>query len=168
VPSETTLTLVLALVPRGEGFGIALRRAQNGPSVKQMGKTNPPRVGRDNGGLVMVSVDLDAEGNPEMGSFKVEKVELRVPSSFAEQRFVDAAKNSLKATQFQLDKVDGIETPARISVPFQFNGGAAKPRQGEEELKPEQVARDALPSLTEVSKIPDIELPKIEYSAPAQ
>ncbi|MEO8160372.1 MAG: TonB family protein [Arenimonas sp.] len=168
VASETTLTLVLALVPRGEGFGIALRRAQNGPSVKVMGKANPPRVGRDNGGLVMVSVDLDAQGAPVMASFKVEKVELRVPSTFAEERFVNAAKLSLKSTQFQLDKVDGIETPARITVPFQFNGGAARPKQGEDELKPEQVARDAAPSLTETSSIPEIELPKIDYIAPAQ
>jgi TonB family protein len=165
VPSETTLTLTMALEPRGDAFAIALKRAQNGPSVVHMGKTNSPKV-PENGGLVLVSVDLGADGKPDMSTFKVERVDLRVPSSFAEQRYSDAARNTMKGTVFQLDKVDGIETPARITVPFMFNGGARKMKPGEDEPKPVEKEHDSAPSLSEVSRIEGVDLPKIDFTAP--
>lgn len=171
VKSETTLSLVLALEPRAAGsFGIVLRRATNGPSLLEMGKSPKPNVGgRENGGLVIVGVDLRPDGTVDMETFKAEKVELRVPSSFAEERFVDSARNLLKGTRFQLDLVDGIGTPARISVPFQFNGGPGKRKPGEDEKDAEKRAADTIPpGLTAVSKIEGVVLPKIDYTAPAK
>jgi hypothetical protein len=54
-----------------------------------------------------------------------------------------------------LDKVDGIEVPSRISVPFQFNGGVRPGQDG------------PVPSLTAVSRIEGIGLPKIDVAATA-
>jgi hypothetical protein len=171
VPSETSLSLTLALEPRaGGGFGIGLRRAQNGPSVVELGKSQPPKVSaKENGGVVVVGVDLRPDGSCDMETFKEEKVELRVPSTFAGERFVEAARNALKGTRFLLDKVDGIETPSRISVPFQFNGGSARHEPGEEAGHARAPKAEAAPpSLTAVSRIEGVELPKIDYTAPAK
>jgi hypothetical protein len=154
-PSETSLAMSLCLVPRaGGGFGVALLRAQNGPSALEAAEPSG-KIGRDNGALVLASIDLLADGSVDLKSFKVEKVELREPSPAAEKRFVDAARSSLKGAKFMLDKVNGIDVPSRISVPFHFNGG---PRPGQAE---------ALDSLTAVSRIDGIELPKIDFRAPA-
>lgn len=171
VPSETTLSLVLALEPRaGGGFGIALKRASNGPSLLEVGKAVDTKVSvRVNGGLIVVGVDLNPDGTPLMDTFKTEKVELRVPSSFAEERFLKAAETSLRSTRFQLDLVDGIGTPSRISVPFMFNGGPGKAKPGEEEEEAKQKAAQKVPpALTAVSKIEGVVLPKIDYTAPAK
>ena len=153
VPSETALMLTLALVPKAGGFGISLRRANNGPNVLSVGKVQPPKVD-DNGGVVVVAADLRPDGSVDMASFKVESAQLRVASSFAEERFIEAARNSLKDSRFQLEKVDGIETPARISVPYQFNNG----------LEGDQPR----PTLKSVSKIEGVVLPRIDYAAPGQ
>lgn len=153
VASETALMLTVALVPKAGGFGISLRRANNGPNVLSVGKVQPPKID-DNGGVVVVGADLRPDGSVDMTTFKVESVQLRVASSFAEQRYTEAARNSLKDSHFQLEKVDGIETPARISVPYQFNAG----------LEGDQPR----PTLKSVSKIEGVELPHIDYAASGQ
>lgn len=170
VASETSLALTLALEPHGGGgYGFALRRAQNGPSVVEVGKSVAPRVGRENGGMVVVGVDLLADGSVNMASFKSEQVQLRVPSSFAGERYVDFAKVSLKGTRFMLDKVDGVEIPSRISVPFIFNGGPGKRDEHENPRRPKLRADDAgMPSLIAVSMIEGIELPRINLNVPAK
>jgi len=177
--SETSLSMTLALVPRAAGgFGMSLRRAQNGPSVVSAEMVTP-NVSRENGGIVVVGVDLLPDGSLDMKTFKSEKVELRTPSSFAEQRFVEAARKSLKDARFMLDKVDGIDIPSRLSIPFSFNGGLRKPereeglggrgRYGEEAptAKTADAPKEDAPALTAVSRIEGITLPKIDFTAPA-
>jgi hypothetical protein len=173
IPSETSLSMTLALVPRaGGGYGMSLRKAQNGPSLVQAGLF-VPKVGRENGGIVIAGADLLADGRVDMATFKIEKTELRVPSSFAEQRFAEAARSMLKDARFMLDKVEGIEVPAHISMPMVFNGGARRLERdaleedyGESQPAPRREEDEKLPSLSAVSRIAGIALPKIDYTAP--
>jgi hypothetical protein len=173
IASETSLSMTLALVPRaGGGYGMSLRRAQNGPSLVQSGLF-VPKVGRENGGIVIAGADLLADGSVDMNTFKIEKTELRVPSSFAEKRFAEAARSMLKDARFMLDKVEGIEVPAHISMPMVFNGGAHAPEDkdpesgyGETRAKARKEEDESLPSLTAVSRIAGIALPKIDFVAP--
>ena len=166
VPSETTLVLTLGFEAQNGGFGVNLQRAQNGPSVVALGKANAPKTPRSNGAVIVVGADLRADGSIDIDTFKVEKAELRVPSEFDQSQYEKAARTSLKDTRFMLDKVDGIEIPSRLSVPFLFNGGAAKRPRGERE---EDMAKDrepALPALSATSKIEGVVLPRIDYTAP--
>ena len=164
VPSETSLVLTLGFEHQGAGFGIKLLRAQNGPSVVAVGKAQTPKTPKSNGAMVVVGADLRADGSVDIETFKVERADLRVPSEFDQSQYEKAARLSLKETRFMLDTVDGIGIPSRISVPFLFNGGAGKPKAGEEEGAPKEPA--SMPSLTAVSKIEGIVLPKIDYTAP--
>ena len=174
VASETTMVLTLGFEPKAEGgFGIRLLRAQNGPSVVDVGRARPPRVSKSNGGRILVGVDLRADGTVDSASFEVENVELRVPSDFDQAQYEKAARNSLEDTRFQLDKVDGVDTPSRIEVAFVFNGGPKKkPGRGgggdDEDAEPEAPDGQApeAPSLTATSKVAGVELPKIDYAAP--
>ena len=70
VPSETYLSLVIATEPVGDGkFALKLRRAVNGPGVARLGKLDVPKYqGRRSGAMIVVSVDVDAEGKPVMAS----------------------------------------------------------------------------------------------------
>ena len=172
VPSETTLTTVLELQPRPGGqFSLHLKRATNGPGVLEVGRTNAPKYqqGKENGALVVVSAALLADGTVDMGSLTTERMELRVPSEFAEARYLDAIRVSLRGSRFELDKVDGVATPERISVPYRFGGGPTKIKPGEEsQRRGQQVPEEIeLPSLNAVSSVPGIELPKVDYRAPA-
>jgi hypothetical protein len=76
----------------------------------------------------------------------------------------------MKDARFQLDKVDGIEVPSRISVPFQFNGGAMKRKPGElderGESAEEAAKRPPTPLISATSRIEGITLPKLDYTAP--
>ncbi len=172
VSSETTLSLTLALEARADGqFGLQLKRAQNGPSLLAIGKSTPPRYqqGKENGALAVVGADLRADGSIDMESLKTERMELRVPSTFAEKRYLETIKNSLRGSRFQLDKVDGVEIPARLSIPFRFGGGPEKPKDGEDSRRGGPAARvDELPALTAVSSIPGVELAKIVFAAPSK
>jgi hypothetical protein len=169
VASETTLVVTLGFEAKeGGGFGISVLRALNGPSVVELGRAQPPKVPRSNGGLVMVGADLRADGTVDADTFRVEKVELRVPSEFDQAQYEKAARIALKDTRFLLDKVDGIETPSRISVAFMFNGGAARRSVSNEaeNREKDKEARETPPALTAVSRIEGVTLPKIDYSAP--
>ena len=172
VASETTLSLTLALEPKANGqYGLALRRAVNGPSLLAIGKSIPPRYqqGKENGALVVVGANLRADGSLDMDSLKTERMELRVPSTFAEARYLEVVKNSLHGSRFQLDKVDGVEIPSRLSIPFRFGGGPTKPKPGEEPRRgAASVQESDLPALSAVSSIPGVELPQIRYQAPAK
>lgn len=172
VSSETTLSLTLVLEPKANGqYGLALKRAYNGPSLLAIGKAIPPRYqqGKENGALVVVGADLRADGGLDMDSLKTERMELRVPSTFAEARYLDVVKNSLHGSRFQLDKVDGVEIPSRLSIPFRFGGGPSKPKPGDEPRRGALPATESdLPGLSAVSSIPGVELPQIRYEAPSR
>jgi hypothetical protein len=169
VASETTLVVTLGFEAKESGgYGISVLRALNGPSVVELGRAQPPKVPRSNGGLVVVGADLRADGTVDADTFQVEKAELRVPSEFDQAQYEKAARISLKDTRFMLDKVDGIETPSRISVAFMFNGGAAKRSVSNEaeNREKDKEARETPPALTAVSRIDGVTLPKIDYTAP--
>ena len=171
VQSETTLVLTLGFVPKeGGGYGVSLQRAVNGPNVVEIGRAQPPKVPRSNGGLILVGADLRADGTVDADSFKVEKVELRVPSEFDQAQYEKAARVSLKDTRFRLDKVDNVEIPARISVAYMFNGGAAKRSLSDdaENREKDKEASATPPSLSATSRIEGVVLPKIDYTAPAK
>jgi TonB family protein len=174
VTSETTLTLTLTLQleKRGDGqFGLQLKRAYNGPGVLAVGKMVPPKYqqGREGGALVVVGVMAGADGAPDVGTISTERMELRVPSKFAEARYLDAVSTSLHGTRFELDKVDGVTIPSHLSVPYIFGGGPVKPKPGEDDRHRETRIPESMemPALRAVSNQPGIELAKIDYHAPA-
>jgi hypothetical protein len=172
-PSETYLSLVIATEPVGDGkFGLKLRRAVNGPGVAKLGKLDVPKYqGRRSSALIVVSVDIDAEGNPDMDSFKSEQAQLRDDNSFAEARYLDAIRNSVKHSVFVPDRVAGAPVASRVTLPYRFGAGGGKPKQGEDEggrgKRPPPVDPSEQPTMQGVSKQPDVELPKIDYKAPA-
>lgn len=171
VPSETYLNLVIAVEPDSDGkFALKLRRAANGPGVATLGKLEPPRkLGRRSGATIVVSVDVDAQGAPDMDSFKVESMELREASSFAEARYLDAIRHSVRHSRFEPEKVDGAAVPSRVSLPYRFGRGGGKPKPGEDEGRrgtpPAPVDPTDQPTMRGVSLQPGIELPRIDYRA---
>jgi hypothetical protein len=175
VASETSLVMTLAFVPQNGGFGVTLKRAQNGPNALQVGAFQQPKVNRrENGGVITVSADLRADGTVDMETYKVDKAELRVPATFAQEQFEKAARFAMKGAKFQLDKVDGVEIPSRVTVPFTFNGGAMKPTRGERGDDEEQdegkdkdgAKRPPRPLISATSLIEGVVLPKYDYTAP--
>lgn len=172
VPSETSLTLVVALEPAGEGrFAPKLKRAFNSPGLVHMGKMEPPKYqGRRGGALVVVAVDVNADGVPVPSTQATERMELREPNKFAEARYLDAVSISVRGSRFEVDKVDGVAVPSRLSLPYQFGGGPGKPKDDEDEGKrggkPPVMDIGAIPVMSAVSAVPGIELPKLDYKAP--
>jgi hypothetical protein len=173
-PSETYLSLVIAAEPVGEGkFGLKLRRATNGPGVASLGKMEPPKYqARGGNATIVVSVEVDAQGKPRMDSFKPESVQLRDPNSFAEARYLDAIRNSVKHSVFVPDKVAGAPVPSRITLPYRFGMGGEKRKDGEEEeggrgKKPKAFDPSNQPTMQGTSIEPDVGLPKVDYKAPA-
>lgn len=139
VPSETSLMLTLAFVPRANGtYGISLAAAQNGPSITELGKQGGS-FGVERSGRVSVGVDLLADGSTDMKSFK--------GAPGADERLVDSARKLLAGTRFLLDTVDGISIPARIG--FEIDFGSGEP-----------------PAVTPVSKIEGIEFPRVAFRKP--
>jgi hypothetical protein len=170
VPSETSLMLAITLEPVGEGrFAPRLKRAFNGPTLLHMGKIEPPKYqGRQGGALVVVAINVGADGVPDPATQTTERMELRDPNKFAEARYLDAVSLSVRGSRFELDKVDGQVVPSRLSLPYQFGSGAAKrpegkPRRGE---KPPMPDLGSMPVMTAVSTVPGIELAKVDYKAP--
>lgn len=172
-PSETYLSLVIAAEPVGEGkYGLKLLRANNGPGVASLGKMVVPKYQpRGGNATIVVSVEVDAQGKPNMDSFKPESVQLRDPNSFAEARYLDAIRNSVKHSVFVPDKVAGAPVPSRITLPFRFGMGGDKPAKGDEEggrgKTPKAFDPSNQPTMQGTSVQPDVELPKIDYKAPA-
>ena len=160
VPSQTHLSLMLALQPAGDGkYALKLRRAHNSPGVAQVGKLDPPKYPGPNGGaLAVVSVTIGADGKPDMGTLATEGVQMRVPSKFAEARYIDAIAVSLRGSRFLPDQVDGVAIASQVVLPYQFGGGASKGRRdgdADEEARPPRavtmtLARSA--SLTTVTQ----------------
>lgn len=173
VSSQTSLTLVLALEPVGEGrFAPKLKRAFNGPGLVHMGKMKPPEYqGRKGGALVVVGVNVGADGVPDASTQTTERMELRDPNKFAEARYLDAVSISVRGSRFEVDKVDGVAIASRVSLPYQFGGGAAKPKPGDDEGKrggkPPVMDIASIPIMTAVSAVPGVELAKVDYRAPA-
>lgn len=169
VPSQTHLSLVLALEPAGAGkFALKLRRAHNGPGVVRVGKMDPPKYpGRQGGALAVVLVNIGADGAPDMGTLATERMQLRVPSKFAEARYLDAISVSLRGSRFEPDLVDGAPVASRVSLPYQFGGGAAKGRRDDKDKDEEAplVAADDMPVMHAVSTVSGIELPSIDIKA---
>jgi len=171
VASETTLVLTLAFEPRPGGtFGISLRRAVNGPSVVKVGHSRKLQVGRrDNGALLVASVEQRADGSVDIATCKVERVEMRVASSLDEKRFTKSACDTLDETRFQPDKVDGVDVAARLSVPFEFNGGPAKPsRDRKPAARASAVEEGKVPPIAATSSVAGVVLPRVDYTAPAR
>lgn len=170
VPSDTHLTLAIALEPVGEGrFAPRLKRAFNGPGLLHMGKIEPPKYqGRQGGALVVVAVNVGADGAPDPATQTTERIELREPNKFAEARYLDAVTISVRGSRFELDKVDGQVVPSRLSLPYQFGGGPAKRPEGEKKrgAKPPSPDLASMPVMAAVSAVSDIELAKLDYKAP--
>jgi TonB family protein len=170
VSSETHLTLAIALEPVGEGrFAPKLKRAFSGPGLLHLGKMEAPKYqGPQGGALVVVAVDVGADGAPVPASQTTERMELREPNKFAEARYLDAVTISVRGSRFELDKVDGAVVPSRLSLPYQFGGGPAKRPEGEKKrgAKPPVMDVTSMPIMTAVSAVPGIDLAKVDYKAP--
>jgi len=170
MPSETSLMLAIVLEPVGAGrFAPRLKRAFNGPTLLQMGKMEPPKYqGRQGGALVVVAINVGADGAPDPATQTTERMELREPNKFAEARYLDAVSISVRGSRFELDKVDGQVVPSRLSLPYQFGGGAAKRPEGKARRgeKPPMPDLASMPVMTAVSAVPGIELAKLDYKAP--
>lgn len=173
VASETSLSLTVAIESRADGrFGVRLTRAINGPGVLTVGKMAPPHYvhGNENGALVVVGIALRADGTPDMGTLATEHMELRVPSKFAEARYLDSIATSLRGSRFELDKVDGASIPVHVSVSYRFGGGPGKLKVVEyEEMRGHVLPEDVeVPFWNAVSLVPGVELARIDYQAPAK
>lgn len=168
VPSQTCLTMRLEVDPRPDGrFGLKLRRAINGPCVVHVGKADPPKLAREQGGMVVAGADLRADGSVESSSVKIESMVLSVPSSFAEARYADFVEKSLRGTRFEVDTVDGVKIPTHVSMPYRFGRGARKPPTGESRTEREQAMRAAaseLQSVNATSLQAGVELAKIDFT----
>lgn len=173
VASETNLNLVLAFEPAGDGkYALKLRRATNGPGVLSVGRMAMPQyAGRRGGAMIVVSVDVDAGGMPNMDTLKTESVQLREPNKFAEARFLDAIHVSVKGSRFAPEKVAGEPIASRIMLPYRFGRGGEAPSKDDDEPRgspPPPADPSKEPAMTAVSIVPGIELPKIDYAAPAK
>lgn len=164
VPSQTHLSLLLALEPAGAGkYALALKRAHNSPGVARVGKMDPPKY-PGGGAVVVVAVTIDADGKPDMGTLATEGVQMRVPSKFAEARYVDAITVSVRGSRFLPDQVDGVAVASRVVLPYQFGGGASRRGNDAEDETPLVSPEDA-PVMHAVSMVPGVELPKIDIKA---
>ena len=174
VASETNLNLVLAFEPAGEGkYALKLRRATNGPGVVTVGHMAMPQyAGRRGGAMIVVSVDVDAQGMPNMDTVRTESAQLREPNKFAEARYLDAIHVSVKGSRFDPEKVAGEPIASRIMLPYRFGRGGDAPDQDDEDQRrgppppPSDPSKE--PVMTAISTVPGIELPNIDYAAPAK
>lgn len=186
VASETSLFLSLVIEPKATGqFGIRLKKAVTGPDRSKSAPVIPPNYQQkgDRRALVVVSVDLRADGTADPASIKAEKMELKVKSSFAEARYLDAIAASLRESRFVLDKVAGVDIPARLTLPYRFGGGGGGRRGSAVERrastpssvdsgvavdKTGEASGDApAPEMKVESLVPGVTLPKVRFVAPA-
>lgn len=181
VASETSLFLTLALEPKDNGqFGIRLKKAISGPDRSKSAPVIAPKYQqRDAKALVVMKVDLRADGSVDPDSIQVETMELKVKSSFAEARYVDAISASLRESRFILDKVAGSEIPARLTLPYQFGGGAGDRRGERKSSEAMPVAAQGgvdvskadekrPPEMKVESLVAGVTLPKVRFTAPTE
>jgi TonB family protein len=129
-PSEVSLFLLLALEPKPAGqFGIRLKKALTALDRSEAAPVVPPKYQQsDANALVVVSVDVRADGTVDPDSIKPVRMQLKVPSKFAEARYLDAISASLRDSMFIVDTVGGVAVPARLTLPYRFGGGAGRGR----------------------------------------
>jgi TonB family protein len=175
VPSETTLFLLLALEPKDKGqFGIRLKKAQTGPDrIKSAPLMSPNYQQRDRSALVVVNIDLRLDGTVNPDSIKAETMKLKVKSSFAEARYLDAITASLRESRFVLDKVAGVDIPVRLTLPYKFGGDGGGGRRGRDEDAFDAGKNDGdasadkpAPEMKSESLVTGITLPKVRFMAP--
>lgn len=171
-PSETSLLLLLALEPKGNGqFGIRLKRAVSGPDRSKSAPLIPPTYQQrgDRSALIVVIADLRADGSVDPDSIKAQSTELKVKSSFAEARYLDAISSSLRESKFVLDKVAGVDVPSRLTLPYKFGAGGERRRMDEDDgdKKGDDAATKApAPEMHAESLVPGVTLPKVRFTPP--
>jgi hypothetical protein len=187
VASETSLFLNLVIEPKATGqFAIRLKKAVTGPDRSKSAPVIPPTYQQrgDRRALAVVSFNLRADGTVDPATIKAERMELKVKSSFAEARYLDAIAASLRDSRFVLDKVAGIDIPAHLTLPYQFGGGGGRGGKGGEERrastpssvdagiaadKPADPSGDTpAPEMKVESLVPGVTLPKVRFVAPVQ
>lgn len=121
-------------------------------------------------------VDLRADGTVDPDSIKAETMELKVKSSFAEARYLDAISASLRESQFVLEKVAGTAVPERLTLPYKFGGGGGRRGNkdaGEADASKKHNATDKVvadkptPEMKSQSLVAGVTLPKVRFTAPA-
>jgi TonB family protein len=128
--SETSLFLQLVLEPKvGGQFGIRLKRAVVALDFSKTAPVVPPTYQQRGGtAIVVVSVDVRVDGSVDHDSIKAVRMQLEVPSKFAEARYLDAIGASLRDARFLVDTVGGVAVPARVTLPYRFGGGRGRGR----------------------------------------
>lgn len=176
--SETSLFLLLALEPKANGqFGIRLKKAISGPDRSKSAPLIPPSYQQrgDRSAMIVISVDLRPDGSVDPATIKPVSMELKVKSSFAEARYLDAITASLRDSQYILDKVAGTDVPARLTLPYKFGAGGQRQRAGEEDADEKDKAKDGkpvekkpTPEMRAESLVPGVTLPKVRFTAPPE
>jgi len=176
-PSETSLYMLLVLEPKANGqYGIRLKKALSGPDRDKAAPLIPPKYQQrgDASAMIVVTVDLRADGSVDADSVKPQSVELKVKSSFAERRYVDAITASLRDSHFILDKVAGMDVPARLTLPYKFGAGGERQRPGDEDAdekgkkKDGDAAKKPTPEMRAESLVPGVTLPKVHFTPPPE
>jgi TonB family protein len=129
-PSEVSLFLQLVIEAKANRqFGIRLKKALTALDRSKSAPVIPPTYQqRDAKALVVVAVDVRADGTVDPDSIKPVRMQLKVPSKFAEARYLDAIGASLRDSQFIVDTVGGVAVPARLTLPYKFGGGGGRGR----------------------------------------
>ena len=169
VPSTTCATLHVSAEPKPDkAYGVRLLRAINAPCLLDVGSALPPRVNRgENGGRIVLGANLRADGRVDPDSITVESAELRVPQPNTQARYEAHARLTLRGSRFELDTVDGAPVTVHVSAPFEYGGGPGKRKPGEERKRGEPPETPKLPSWNATSTVPGVQVPKIDFSAPA-
>ncbi len=176
--SETSLFMLLALEPKANGqFGIRLKKAVSGPDRSKSAPLIPPSYQQrgDRSAMIVISVDLRPDGSVDPATIKPVLMELKVKSSFAEARYLDAIAASLRDSHYVLDKVAGTDVPARLTLPYKFGAGGQRQRAGEEDADEKDKAKDGkpvekkpTPEMRAESLVPGVTLPKVRFTAPPE
>ena len=171
-PGKPRLTLVIALEPRRRWpvRACRLKRAANGPGVLKVGRTCAPKYQRA-GRMArwsVVAVDVAGGRQPGHGHADHRAHGTARALAFAEARYLDAVKTSLRGSRFELDKVDGVAILERVSLPtVRRRADRSRSRATRSAGEAETAGGFECRSLTAVSSVPGIELAKVDYTAPA-
>jgi hypothetical protein len=167
--STTCATLHISAEPKPDKtYGVRLLRAVNAPCLLDVGSALPPRVNRgENGGRIVLGANLLPDGRVDAGSITLESAELRVPQPGTQARYEDHARLTLRGSRFELDTVDGAPVTVHVSAPFEYGGGPGKRKPGEDRKRGAPPETPKLPSWNATSTVPGVQVPKIDYTAPA-